>query len=121
MVPPDNWQCFPKVGGSTVVWVRKDQVDQKLTKALADKKTQRWWTEDKIAVAVARLGDVDYLILSAHCDSRGQTSREVLHLAKSLHQEMSCLTSDLEMIVGMDSNVKTGNTGSAASPESLED
>merc|ERR1711871_1317801 len=90
-------------------------------KASMDKKIQRWWTEDKIAVAVAQLGEIACLILSAHGESRGQTSREVLSLAKSLHQEMSRNNPELEMIVGMDANVKTSNTGPAASPESLLD
>merc|ERR1711904_382496 len=88
---------------------------------MGDKKTQRWWTEDKIAVAVARLGDVPCLVLSAHGESRGQTCRQILQLAKSLHEEMSDSIPKLEMLVAMDSNVKTGNTGAAANPESLLD
>lgn len=83
------------------------------------RKIQRWFSEDKLAVVVARLGGEPCLVLSAHGESGGHTSRQVLLLAKSLHDRMSYKTPGLKMVVGMDANVKTTNTGLAASPESL--
>jgi len=83
------------------------------------KKIQRWFNEDKIAVVVAQLNGAPKLILSAHGESGGHTSRQVLLLAKSLHEQMLQNTPELGIIVGMDANVKTSNTGAAASPDSL--
>lgn len=85
------------------------------------KKVQRWFGEDKMAVMVARLHGVPILVLSAHGESGGHTSCQVLLLAHALYTELSQSVEGLELLIGMDANVKTSNTGSAATPDSLLD
>jgi hypothetical protein len=72
-----------------------------------------------MAVMVARLNGVPILVLSAHGESGGHTSCQVLLLAHALYAELSQSVEGLELLIGMDANVKTSNTGSAATPDSL--
>lgn len=82
-------------------------------------KIQRWFATDKVAVAVAKLGNEECLVCSAHGESAGYTSRQVLMLAKCLHQELSDDMPELGLVIGMDANVKTSNKGAACTPEVL--
>jgi hypothetical protein len=88
------------------------------------KRVEKWFEQDKIAVAVIRLagnkGD-PILVISGHAESGGTTTGAVLALAKALHGELqSFMNEGLRAIVGMDSNVKASNTGSACNPETLK-
>merc|ERR1712050_489643 len=85
---------------------------------------EKWFEEDKIAVAVIRLAgnpSDPFLVLSGHGESAGTTSGTVLALAKALHGELqSDMDEGLRGIVGMDANVKASNTGNEYSPETLK-
>jgi len=88
------------------------------------KRIERWFEEEKLAVAVIRLAGnprCPVLVLSGHADSAGTTTGTVLALAKALHGELQTdMDEGLRAIVGMDSNVKASNTGNAHNPETLK-
>lgn len=85
-------------------------------------KIRKWFSQEKIAVAVAQLRGERCLLLSGHAESMGTTCVAVLALAHALREELLLQLDDAEtmsVIVGMDSNVKVSNKGAAASPERL--
>merc|ERR1712039_51590 len=81
----------------------------------------RWFSEEKIAIAVIRLGEAPMLLVSAHGESGGTTSRSVLTIAHALRSELQKEVDDgIRVIIGMDSNVKAGNSGAAADEKNLK-
>lgn len=85
------------------------------------KRMSRWFAEDKVAVAVVRLEGAPMLLVSAHGESGGTTAKSVLTIAHALRSELQKEVDEgIRIILGMDSNVKDGNSGAAADEQSLK-
>jgi len=84
------------------------------------KRMVKWFSDEKMAVAVIRLDGVPLLVMSAHAESGGTTCCSALIVARALRGELQEeMDQSMRIVLGMDSNVKEGNTGAAADPAQL--
>jgi hypothetical protein len=84
------------------------------------KRMVKWFSDEKMAVAVIRLDGVPLLVVSAHAESGGTTCCSALIVAHALRGELQEeMDQSMRIVLGMDSNVKEGNTGAAADPAQL--